>query len=78
LTDSQKLLAQKIKVSHNAFLIDDMKLTDEEIESSKNTILTGIELAKTIDSPQNNLNNIYLENIKPVADICYANDTRIL
>lgn len=78
LTDSQKLLAQKIKVSHNAFLIDDMKLTDEEIESSKNTILTGIELAKTIDSPQNNLNNMYLENIKPIADVCYANDTRTL
>jgi hypothetical protein len=53
-----------------------MKLTDEEIESSKNTILTGIELAKTIDSPQGRLNNIYVEKIKPVADLCYALDTR--
>jgi hypothetical protein len=76
LTDAEKSLAQRIKVSHNAFLIDSMKLTDEEVTSAKNTILAGVELAKTIDSPQSHLNNIYLEQIKPIADACFAQDTR--
>ena len=76
LTDEQKLLLLKIKVSWYPYLKDELILTDTETAEIANYILSTYNTVKTLDDPQGRLNNIYVEKIKPVADLCYALDTR--
>jgi hypothetical protein len=69
LTDNEKLLAKKIKISRNSFIQEDMILTEEEINNAANTVLQGIAAAKLVDNPQSHLNDIYLSQLLPILSL---------